>query len=122
MKKSKAPIFRLLAYLRPFKGQYVRATFYSIFNKLFDIAPEILIGVAIDVVVHQKRSWLAQLGIQRIDTQLILLGLLALLIWGLESFFEYLYSINWKNLAQSVQHALRIETADHIQKNRSSNF
>ncbi|MFZ0565527.1 MAG: ABC transporter ATP-binding protein [Chlamydiales bacterium] len=122
MQKSKIPILRLLSYLRPFKAQYIRASIYSISNKLFDILPEIIIGVAIDVVVHQKHSWLAQLGIQRIDTQLIFLGLLALVTWGFESFFEYLYSINWKNLAQSVQHALRLETTDHIQKIDQATF
>lgn len=116
MEKSKLPILRLLSYLRPFKKQYITATIYSVLNKLFDIAPEILIGVAIDVVVYQKHSWLAQLGIKHIETQLILLGLIALFLWGMESLFEYLYSLKWKNLAQSVQHILRMEAVGHIQK------
>ncbi|MCH9628135.1 MAG: Lipid A export ATP-binding/permease protein MsbA [Chlamydiales bacterium] len=122
MSKPKPPIFRLLSYLRPFKGQYLRATLYSILNKLFDIAPEILIGVAIDVVVQQKNSWLAQLGIQGMEMQLILLGVLAFLIWGLESLFEYLYSLNWRNLAQKIQHVLRMETIGHVQKMDQATF
>ncbi len=122
MSKPKPPILRLLSYLRPFKGQYLLATLYSILNKLFDIAPEILIGVAIDVVVQQKNSWLAQLGIIRMETQLILLGIFAFLIWGLESLFEYLYSLNWRNLAQKIQHALRMETTEHVQKMDQATF
>lgn len=122
MKNIPSPIFRLLSYLRPFRAQYVSATIYSVLNKVFDIAPEILIGVAIDVVVHQKQSWLGQLGIQNIEIQLILLGLLAFFIWGLESVSEYLYSIKWKNLAQSVQHDLRMETVGHIQKIDQTTF
>ncbi len=113
---SQSPLFRLLAYLRPYRAQYLLATLYSILNKLFDIAPEILIGVAIDVVVQQKNSWLAQLGISSIQNQLILLGGLSFVIWSFESIFEYLYSLKWKNLAQVVQHLFRVDTVEHIQK------
>jgi ATP-binding cassette subfamily B protein len=38
------------------------------------------------------------------------------LIWGLESLFEYFYGILWRNLAQTVQHELRLETFAHVQK------
>ncbi len=114
--------FRLLSYLRPYKGDYLSATLYSILNKLFDVAPEILIGVAIDVVVQQKNSWLAKLGIENLSHQLILLGLLSLIIWGMESFFEYLYFLKWRNLAQNVEHKLRIDTAEHLQKIDQNTF
>jgi len=38
------------------------------------------------------------------------------MIWGLESLFEYFYGILWRNLAQTVQHELRLETFGHVQK------
>jgi ATP-binding cassette subfamily B protein len=36
-------------------------------------------------------------------------------IWALESVFEYLLRIEWRNLAQAIQHDLRIETYSHMQ-------
>ena len=87
----------------------MKASFYSFLNKLFDIAPEILIGVAVDLVVKREESFLAGLGFDTVESQLFVLGLATLVIWASESLFEYLYSIGWRNLAQKVQHALRIE-------------
>jgi ATP-binding cassette subfamily B protein len=84
-------------------------------NKLFDIAPEVLIGVAVDVVVSRESSFLARLGVTDVMMQLFLLGALTLFIWVCESLFEYLYSLAWRNLAQSIQHELRVDAYRHIQ-------
>ncbi len=112
---SSKPLYRLLSYMRPYKTQYRRATTYSLLNKIFDIAPEILIGVAVDTVVKQQHSWLAAIGFVSVKQQLVVLGLLTFITWALESLFQYLYSVEWRNLAQSVQHALRLETYAHVQ-------
>lgn len=87
----------------------------SVMNKLFDIMPEILIGIAIDVVVRQKASFVAALGIPDPKWQLALLGGLTLVIWVLESLFEYLYLVLWRNLAQDLQHAMRMDAYEHVQ-------
>ncbi len=87
----------------------------SVLNKLFDLAPPVLIGLAVDVVVQQRTSWLAGLGFSTVPGQLGLLGVLSFLIWSAESLFEYLYALLWRNLAQTVQHELRIEAYDHLQ-------
>ena len=81
----------------------------------FDLAPPLLIGAAVDVVVQQEDSFLAGLGFPDTRTQLIVLAVITFLIWLLESLFEYLHSIVWRNLAQSVQHELRIDTYGHVQ-------
>ena len=113
------PLFRLLSYMKPFQWQYRLATFYSFMNKLFDIFPEILIGGAVDVVVNQRASWIAKLtGMEDMSMQLFLLGLLTFLAWGFESVFQYLYSIQWRNLAQTVEHRLRMDCYRHIQNAR----
>lgn len=112
---KQSPLIRLLSYLRPHRAQYLRATLYSLLNKFFDIAPEILIGIAVDSVVKQDKSWLAQLGYVNIKQQLVFLGIVTFLIWFLESLFQYLYSIEWRNLAQSVQHEMRLEAYAHVQ-------
>ncbi len=78
--------------------------------------PEILIGIAIDVVVRQQDSFLAGAGIEDPAWQLGLLGVLTLAVWVFESVFEYLYMILWRNLAQDLQHAMRLDAYEHLQR------
>ncbi|MEZ4558945.1 MAG: ABC transporter ATP-binding protein [Caldilineaceae bacterium] len=78
-------------------------------------APPLLIGVAVDVVVRQEDSFLAGLGLATVQSQLFVLAVLTLIVWGLESLFEYIYKILWRNLAQTLQHNLRIDAYDHVQ-------
>ena len=92
------------------------ASFCSITNKIWDLAPPLLIGLAVDVVVLREDSFLASLGFTDPWNQLILLSILTFAIWGLESLFEYFYGVLWRNLAQTVQHELRLDTFNHVQK------
>jgi len=110
------PFKRLLRYMAPHKGTIRLATFCSVLNKIWDLAPPLLIGLAVDVVVLREKSFLAGYGVEDPWHQLILLSVLTFLIWGLESLFEYFYGILWRNLAQTVQHELRLETFAHVQK------
>ena len=116
MSSSTDALRDLLRYARPYRRQLVTSSIYSVLNKLFDVMPEILIGVAIDVVVRQQDSFIASLGIVDPFWQLVLLGVLTFLIWAGESIFEYLYLVGWRQLAQSLQHALRMDTYEHVQK------
>ena len=113
---NKAPFLRLLAYMRPYRKDYLLGALYSTLRKLMDIAPEILIGVAVDTVVRKESSLLGAFGYTEPKEQLAVLAVLTLIIWVLESVTQYLYSIKWRNLAQIVQHKLRIETYDHVQR------
>lgn len=113
---SFAALLRLLRYARGFRRRIVFASLYSIMNKLFDVMPEILIGIAIDVVVRQQDSFVAALGIADPKWQLGLLGGLTLIVWISESLFEYLLLISWRNLAQDLQHAMRLDAYEHVQK------
>ena len=97
------------------KGKIRLAILCSILNKIWDLAPPLLIGVAVDVVVQKEDSLLAQWGIVDPWNQLIVLAIATFVIWGLESLFEYFYAVLWRNLAQTVQHNLRITTFDHVQ-------
>jgi ATP-binding cassette subfamily B protein len=109
-------LLRLLRYTKNHRGRIAWASACSIINKLFDVAPEILIGIAIDVVVSREASFLAGLGVVDPGAQLTLLGVLTLFIWMGESLFEYLYLLAWRNLAQQIQHEMRIETVAHVQQ------
>jgi len=98
----------------------VLGTVYAVVNKIFDIAPEILIGIAVDVVVKRDESFLSKLGVASLEAQVVLLGIATVLIWSGESLFQYLYGIEWRNLAQSLQHKARTDVYDCIQNLRMS--
>jgi len=112
---QKSPLVRLISYSHEYRTQTILASTCSILNKIFDLAPPILIGMAVDVGVEQENSFLGDLGITDPVDQLIILGILTVIVWSLESLFQYLYSVLWRNLAQSVQHDLRIDAYDHLQ-------
>lgn len=109
------PLRVLLSLVSEEKGRVARAVAASVINKIFDVMPEILIGIALDVVVRGKDSFVAQIGITDPVHQLTLLGIATFLIWFGESLFEYFYQILWRGLAQDVQHRLRILCYDHAQ-------
>ncbi len=109
-------LFKVLSYGKGFKGQAIWASICSVVNKLFDIAPEILIGIAIDVVINQEDSFVAAMGVVDPKQQLYLLGFLTFIIWAGESIFQYLYLLNWRELAQKTQHQFRVDCYSHIQK------
>ncbi|GIX34876.1 MAG: ABC transporter [Lysobacteraceae bacterium] len=110
------PLRRLFQYARPYRARALRGSVYSVLNKVFDILPELLIGVAVDVVVNREDSFLAGLGLTDPHRQLLALTALTVLTWVLESLFEYLYALSWRGLAQDLQHALRLAAYAHIQK------
>jgi ATP-binding cassette subfamily B protein len=118
MKTKKKPhaLFRLMRHSRQHRGQLMLASFFSVINKIVDLAPPILIGAAVDVVVSGEDSFIARFGIEDVRTQLIALAVISIIIWGFESLFQYLYNVLWRNLAQTIQHELRLTTYTHVQK------
>ena len=110
------PLRRLFDYARQYRSQVAIASLYSVLNKIFDVLPEVLIGVAVDVVVNQKASFLARAGVLDPKDQLVLLALITVGIWVGESLFEYFYQLKWRNLAQNLQHDMRMEAYRHVQK------
>jgi ATP-binding cassette subfamily B protein len=111
-----SPLRRLTKYARPYRRRVYLATLYSILNKLFDLAPPILIGLAVDVLVMQENSLLGQMGVENVTTQLLIVAGLTLVVWIFESVFEYLYQIYWRNLAQDLQNDARMNAYSHVQK------
>ena len=110
------PLKRLRRFAEPYRTAIRRGVLYSVLNKAFDVLPEILIGVAVDVVVNQRESFLARLGIADPMHQLWVLVGLTVVVWVCESLFEYLHRLVWRNLAQNLQHDLRLEAYSHIQR------
>ncbi len=112
---DEAPLKRLWRYGRPYRGHIAMATVWSFLNKAMDIAPPFLIGMAIDVVVRREGSFLASFGVADPRSQLVVLAALTFTVWALESLFEYLLGVSWRNLAQTLQHDLRVDTYAHVQ-------
>ncbi len=111
-----APLRRLLHHARDHRGRVLLAATMSTINKVCDVVPELLIGVAIDVVVRGDSSFLAALfGITDRFEQLLLLAGLNIVAWLLESLTDYVAHVLWRNLAQTVQHDLRLATYRHVQ-------
>jgi ATP-binding cassette, subfamily B, bacterial len=110
------PLQRLLAYGKSYYFQTWQAVISSIFNKLCDIAPEILIGAAVDVVVKKQDSFIATWGVRDVRQQLITLTIVTVIVWVLESVSQYVYTNLWRNLSQKIQHNLRLDAYGHIQE------
>ncbi|MBZ8182817.1 ABC transporter ATP-binding protein [Oscillatoria salina] len=113
--QAKHPLQRLFKYGRRYRPLIWKAVICSILNKLFDLAPPAIIGAAVDVVVQQEDSLIARLGIEDVFTQLLFLAIINLIVWICESAFQYTYERLWRNLAQNIQHDLRLDAYSHIQ-------
>ena len=105
---------KLYLYSKEQETKVRRGIIYSILNKLFDLAPPVLIGIAIDIVVEGADSFLGTLGIQDRRQQLIVLAFLTFVIWALESTFDYFAAVTWRNISQDVEHSLRTDTFDNV--------
>ena len=113
--KTIRPFIHLISYAKPWRVRIYIASFYSVINKLFDIMPEILIGFAVDLIVNRQDSFIAGLGFESPESQITILAICTFFIWFFESSFQYLYSISWRNLAQSIEHAIRVDAYSHVQ-------
>lgn len=113
---------RIFLYATGEKKRVFLATLFTILNTFFDILPEVLIGFAVDIVVYQKQSWMGKLGLTDVYQQIMVLGGVTFLVWCLESLFQYAYSIEWRGLAQRLQHRLRMDAYTHLQKTEMNFF
>ncbi len=101
--------------LRLHSRQVMAATFFSVINKLFDILPEILIGIAVNVVTENQPVRLIFVGDISLKSALALLGVATLVISGLESFTQYWHTMLWSKLGQSLQNDMRLRLYRHIE-------
>ena len=111
---SQSNLKHLFVYSQQQKTKAKRGILYSILNKLFDLAPPVLIGVAIDIVVEGNESFLSSFGIPDRRRQLVILAILTFIIWGLESLFDYLSAVTWRGISQDIEHSLRTETFENV--------
>ena len=104
----------LFVYSQHQKTKTKRGIVFSVLNKVFDLAPPVLIGIAIDIVVEGSESFLSGFGFVDRRQQLIVLAVLTFVIWGLESLFDYLSAVTWRGISQDIEHSLRTETFKNV--------
>ncbi|MEO5724682.1 MAG: ABC transporter ATP-binding protein [Ilumatobacteraceae bacterium] len=113
------PLRDLWRYAKGHRPRVIFAFTMSLLNKICDIAPELLIGAAVDLVVNSatgKQSFVGRLiGVTDPFTQLSVLVGVTVLIWLAESATEYVAILNWRNLAQSIEHEARMDCYRHVQ-------
>ena len=72
-----------MQYAADYRLRLILATVYSVLNKLLDIAPPLLIGLAVDTVVDPEASLLSTYGgIEGSSAQLWIIAGLTFIIWG----------------------------------------
>jgi len=114
--KNKNQMFKLFTYARSYRLRIYKASIYSVLNKIFDLAPPLLIGLAVDVVVKGEDSWVGNyFHLTDKFEQLIVVAVATVAIWMSESLFEYMFSIEWRKLAQDIQHSLRMDCYRKVQ-------
>lgn len=114
---------RLFQFLRDYRGSFVRASSSSIINKIFDLMPPLLVGWVIDSVRGEAPTWIRwTTGTNDNWTLAIFLAVLAVLIFALESVFEWHFQFEFMRLAQRVQHDMRTKTYRRLQSREMAFF
>ena len=117
------PMRRLFSFLQPYRRPFALASAASIVNKLFDLMPPLLVGWVIDAVRGEAPAWMR--WVARTDdawSLAIFLSVLTVVIFGIESFFEWLLDLGFKRLAQRVQNDLRLQAYDQLQRREMAYF
>src|SRR3712207_527789 len=112
------PLRQLWAHGGRHRPRVVLATVFAVLNKLCDIAPELLIGAAVDVVVNPDgRSFVGRLfDVPDREDQLLILAGITVVVWVLESVTDYIAEVLWRNLAQAIEHDIRMDAYRHVQE------
>jgi ATP-binding cassette subfamily B protein len=107
---------RLWRYAGPHRPRVIAAVVYSTLGKVMDVFPELLISAVLDVMVRRENSWAATvLHTSDIWQVMITLAIINAFVWVFESLFGYLSAITWRNLAQTMEHDMRVEVYSHVQ-------
>lgn len=114
--ETRSALRRLFHYASGYRRRIYAAVAFSILNRVFDILPPILIGLGVDTVVEGEGSFIARFGPDDIMGQLWFLAAITAIVWVLESVFEYLLKVYWRNLAQDIQHEIRLDAYQHVQE------
>ena len=121
--EPRRPMRRLFRYLKNYKKPFGLATSYSILNKILDLMPPLLVGWIVDTVSGSTPGWIVNLtGTTDPWSLAIFISIMVVVIFGGESFFEWLFQRGFMRLAQDVQHDLRLDTYKRLQRREIAYF
>ncbi len=115
------PMARLFRYLAPERARLTFAITASALNKVFDLMPPFIVAWYVDVAAGRDPSGFGAalvapfLG-RGTTAAFVGLGVLTVVIFALESAFQWLYDTGFKTLAQDVQHRLRLDAYERMQE------
>ena len=102
---------------RPHRARLLLAVLLTSVNKAADVVPELLIGAAVDVLVRGGDAVVATwFGVEGRFEQLTVLAALNAVAWVVESASQYAAALQWRGLAQTVQHEVRTDLYEHVQE------
>lgn len=117
------PMSRLFQYLGLYSKQMNFAVGASVVNKILDLMPPIMVGWLIDSVNGNTPAWLADFfGIHDVLGIALFFGILIIVVFGIESFTEWLLKLGFMRLAQRVQHDLRMDAYKQLQSREIAYF
>lgn len=123
MQEIQHPMLRLFRYLKSYYKSLSFSVFSSITNKILDLMPPLMVGWLIDTVSGNTPQWLATMfGISEVWGAAIFFSGLIVVIFGLESLFEWMYKYGFMTLAQKVQHDLRLDAYNQLQSREIAYF
>ncbi|WP_218974406.1 ABC transporter ATP-binding protein [Streptomyces sp. NP160] len=110
------PLRALWRHHRRHRPRFALAVLMTALNTAADVAPELLLGVAIDIVVRGSDSFVSTLlGVEGRFEQLVVVAVVNAAVWVVESLTDYAASVLWRGLAQAVQDELRTEAYTAVQ-------
>lgn len=117
------PMRSLFGFMRPYRGRLVLSLASSTANKILDLMPPLLVAWVIDSVGGNAPKWIIQITGSNDPWRLaILLSSLAVIIFALESLFQWGYQYGFQTLSQLLQHDLRLKTYAHLQERETAFF
>ncbi|MCB1138557.1 MAG: ABC transporter ATP-binding protein [Leptospiraceae bacterium] len=112
-------VIRLFKYLRSYSGRLTFAISSSVSNKILDLMPPLLVGWVIDSLQGNPPDWIPPGDpFERAS----FLAILAVLIFFFESLFQWMYQYGFLTLAQNLQHSLRIDAYNRLQRREIAFF
>ena len=99
MTDASRPLRSLWRHHRQFRPRVVAAVVATTLNTAADVAPELLLGVAVDIVVRGADSFVATVfGIEDRFAQLAVIAAVNVVVWVVESISDYVAAVLWRGL------------------------
>ncbi len=123
MQQPTRPMFRLFQYLQTYSSKLSLAVGTSVLNKVADLMPPIMVMWILDNLNKQAPAWVHSItGTTDIWPNAIFLAILIILVFAIESIFEWAFSYLFLTLAQEVQHDLRLDAYQKLQHREMAFF